>query len=143
MRALTVRQPYADAIVHGTKRCENRSRSVSAMHLGTTILIHAAKAPHNSKVTAADLELAHAPDVRGAIIGTAVLDSCHQADPAGCCAPWGMVSFWHWTLRDIRPLPRPVPTDGLLGLWVPPAAVLHDVQAQFWEPTPTVPGAAS
>ncbi|MFI8967010.1 hypothetical protein ACIGO8_33430 [Streptomyces sp. NPDC053493] len=138
MRALTVRQPYADAIVWGGKATENRGRPVSGMHLGTTILIHAGKELHASKVTAADLELPHAPDVRGAIIGTAVLDSCHEADPNGCCAPWGMLGFWHWTLRAARPLSRPVPADGALGLWTPTADVVGKVLAA----DPTIPGAA-
>ena len=142
MRALTIRQPYADAIVWGAKRVENRSRPLSDMHLGKMVFIHAALAPHASKVTAADLGLDHAPDVRGAVIGTAVLDSCHQ-NANGCCAPWGMAGFWHWVLRDVRPLPRPVPAVGMLGLWTPTPDVLHDVQVQFWETTPTSPGAAS
>ncbi|MFD7980241.1 hypothetical protein [Streptomyces sp. NPDC059071] len=142
MRALTVRQPYADAIVWGTKTTENRSRPVPGMHLGSRILIHAARLPHASKVTAAGLGLTHAPDVRGAVIGTAILDSCHQAAD-GCCAPWGVADSWHWVLRDARPLPRPVPAVGLLGLWTPDEDVLDDVKVQFWEPTPTAPGAAS
>lgn len=143
MRALTVRQPYADAIVWGTKRTENRSRPIPAAHLGTTILIHAAKAPHTSGFVASDFPNATWPDVRSAIIGTAVLEACHQAAD-DCCVPWGMDGHWHWQLRDCRPLPRPVPATGALGLWTPTDDVLHDVQAQFWEPTPTNPtGAAS
>uniref|UniRef100_UPI003F493271 hypothetical protein n=1 Tax=Streptomyces sp. CA-141956 TaxID=3240051 RepID=UPI003F493271 len=47
------------------------------------------------------------------------------------------------TLRDARPLSRPVPATGALGLWTPSPDVLDDVQVQFWEPTPTIPGAAS
>ncbi|MFI0929609.1 hypothetical protein ACH4TP_37660 [Streptomyces sp. NPDC021012] len=143
MRALTIRQPYADAIVWGTKRTENRSRPIPAAHLGTTILIHAAKDLHASGAVASDFTHETWPDARSAIIGTAVLDSCHKASD-DCCTPWGMDDHWHWTLRDCRPLPRPVPTAGALGLWTPPENVLHDVQVQFWEPTPTLPaGAAS
>ncbi|MFF6844638.1 hypothetical protein ACFY8X_38610 [Streptomyces tanashiensis] len=143
MRALTIRQPYADAIVWGTKRTENRSRPIPAAHLGTTILIHAAKAPHASGVVASDFTNATWPDTRSAIIGTAVLDSCHQATD-DCCTPWGVVGHWHWQLRDCRPLLRPVPAAGALGLWAPSHDVLYDVQVQFWEPTQTAPaGAAS
>ncbi|MEV8628573.1 hypothetical protein [Streptomyces sp. NPDC051079] len=135
MRALTVRQPYADAIVWGGKTTENRIRPLSAFHLGTRILIHAAKAPHASNVTAADLGLEHAPDVRGAIIGTGILDSCHQSSADGCCSPWGMMSFWHWTLRDVQPLPQPVAVNGHLGLWTLPEAALRDVWDQLLERT--------
>ncbi|MEU9703034.1 hypothetical protein [Streptomyces sp. NPDC047981] len=138
MRALTVRQPYADAIVWGTKRTENRSRPIPAAHVGTTILIHAAKEPHASGIVASDFTSAAWPDVRGAILGTAVLDSCHQATD-DCCAPWGMSDHWHWALRNARPLPRAIPATGALGLWTPSGNVLYDVQVQFWEPTPTAP----
>ncbi|MFI1815138.1 hypothetical protein ACH414_32850 [Streptomyces sp. NPDC020422] len=133
MRALTVRQPYADAIVWGGKTTENRLRPLSAMHLGTTVLIHAAKASHASEVTSADLGLDYAPDVRGAIIGAGVLDSCHQFSAGGCCAPWGMIGFWHWVLRDVRPLPQPVFVNGHLGLWTLSERTLRDVRAQLIE----------
>ncbi|MET9436920.1 hypothetical protein [Streptomyces sp. NPDC006551] len=142
MRALTVRQPYADAIVWGAKRTENRTRPIPAAHLGTTILIHAAKDPHASGVVASDFTSTPWPDTRSAILGTAVLDSYHQA-AGDCCTPWGEPDGWHWQLRDVRPLPRPVPASGALGLWTPPVDVLHDVQVQFWEPTPTVPTGAA
>ncbi|MEV0449856.1 hypothetical protein [Streptomyces sp. NPDC050600] len=136
MRALTIRQPYADAIIWGGKRTENRVRALSAFHLGATVLIHAAKATHASEVSASDLGLDTAPGARGAIIGTAVLDACHQASAEGCCAPWGMLGFWHWTLRDVRSLPRPVEAAGRLGLWVPAEEVVRNVLAQSPEPRP-------
>ncbi|MFF2305893.1 hypothetical protein ACFVVP_25680 [Streptomyces sp. NPDC058128] len=78
-RALTVRQPYADAIALGTKRCENRSRPIPRAAVGASILIHAAQQSHGSGVTAADLDGHAWPDTRGAVLAHAVLDSCHQA----------------------------------------------------------------
>ncbi|MEU8765280.1 hypothetical protein [Streptomyces sp. NPDC048659] len=126
-----MRQPYADAIVWVGKTTENRTRWLSTFHTGTRILIHAAKAPHASNVTAADLGLEYAPDARGAIIGTGILDSCHKSSADGCCSSWGMIGFWHWTLRDVQPLPRPVAVSGHLGLRTPPEATLHDVRDQL------------
>ncbi|MFE5711964.1 hypothetical protein ACFQ7J_14245 [Streptomyces sp. NPDC056501] len=130
IRALTVRQPFADAITHGTKRCENRSRPIPRAAVGTTILIHAAQQAHASGVTAADLDGRGWPDTRGAVLAAAVLDSCHQA-AEGCCGAWGFPGYWHWTLRDVTPLPQAVPARGALGLWTPPAGVLTAVQDQL------------
>lgn len=129
-RALSVRQPYADAIAHGEKRCENRSRPIPRAALGTGVLIHAAQQAHASGITAADLDGYAWPDIRGAILAAAVLDSCHQATD-GCCGTWGFPGYWHWILRDVTPLPQPVPARGALGLWRPPAEVLAVVQDQL------------
>ncbi|OKJ45971.1 hypothetical protein AMK27_40010 [Streptomyces sp. CB02009] len=65
-RAFTARQPYADVIVLGTKRCENRSRPIPRAAVGASILIHAAQQSHSSGVTAAGLEGHAWPDTRGA-----------------------------------------------------------------------------
>ncbi|MFJ6354891.1 hypothetical protein ACIQKB_36210 [Streptomyces sp. NPDC092046] len=78
--------------------------------MGATILIHAPQQAHASGVTAADLD-GRWPDIRGAVLAAAVLDSCH--------------------LREVTPLPRPVPARGALGLWAPPAEVLAAVQDQM------------
>ncbi|MFE1500038.1 hypothetical protein ACFW89_33770 [Streptomyces albidoflavus] len=125
-----MRQPYADAITHGTKRCENRSRPIPRAAVGTTILIHAAQQTHASGVTAAHLGGHTWPGTRGAVLATAVLDFCHQATD-GCCGPWGFPGYRHWILRDVTPLPRPVPARGALGLWTPPVDVLTAVQEQL------------
>lgn len=137
MKALTVRWPYSAAIVHGGKTTENRSRPVPPKYLGTTILIHAGKEPHASGITAAELGGADWPDVRGAILSTAQLVSCHRAE-GDCCAPWGDKEteetpiVWHWQLDDVRPLETAVPATGALGLWPLTGDALYDVQVQFW-----------
>ncbi|MDX3232982.1 hypothetical protein [Streptomyces sp. ME19-01-6] len=134
MRALTVRQPFADAIVHGhprdgLKTIENRSTTVPApaKHLGTTILIHAGKEPHE---LGEDVDWEQRPDVRMGIIGTARLVGVH-IDDGGCCAPWGMRGYFHWQLADARALATPVPATGQLGLWTPKDDVLAAVHAQL------------
>jgi hypothetical protein len=67
----------------------------------------------------------------GAIIAVAELTGCHAdtdcedelAEPdrgeLRWCSPWSMRWQWHWVLRDVRPLPHPVPARGWLGLWRP------------------------
>src|SRR5690606_24881415 len=109
MKALTIRQPWAAAIVHGTKRTENRSWPAPAKHLGTRILIHAAasndRTPRPSNEVPAELTRGMSvwPDTRSAIVAIATLDSCHF--DAGCCTPWGMSGYFHWTLPDVAALP--------------------------------------
>lgn len=138
MKALTIRQPWAAAIVHGTKRTENRSWPAPAKHLGTRILIHAAasndRTPRPSNEVPAELTRGMSvwPDTRSAIVAIATLDSCHF--DAGCCTPWGMSGYFHWTLADVAALPEPVPAKGALGFWTPSADVLAAVQAQLPDP---------
>lgn len=68
--------------------------------------------------------------VRGAVIALAELVDSHP--DAGCCRPWGESEYseasgrvrtavHHLVLEDIRPLTKPVPCRGALGLWRLPA----------------------
>lgn len=126
-RALTVRQPWADAITHGTKRTENRTRRT---HYRGQLLIHAGAA-HDpmGRFVITDWDLLDSwPDTRGAIIAVATLTDCHAATD-GCCAPWGFPDTWHWVLEDVRPLATPVPCKGRLGLWTPDDELLAAVDA--------------
>ncbi|CAM5495096.1 MULTISPECIES: hypothetical protein [Streptomyces] len=131
MRALTVKQPFADAIIHGHPRdglkgTENRPKPIPKSHTGTTILIHAGKAFHP---LGEDVDWEERPDARMAIIGTVTLAACHL--DSGCCAPWGMADYFHWQLADARPLATPIlDVPGQLGLWTPNADVLVTVHAQ-------------
>lgn len=137
MKALTVRQPWADAIVHvdhhrwGRKSIENRPWPVPPALLGTRFLIHAGKTADRTAVLAGVLP---GPDTRGAIIGSALLKSYHLAGVA-ChlygCGPWANPEVYHWVLADITALPDPVPAKGALGFWTPPADVLAAVQQQL------------
>ncbi len=126
MRALTIRQPWADAIVHGTKRTENRTWPAPASAVGSRILIHAGNGAYDlmGRFLIDRAALAAWPDERGTLIATATLTNCHHAKTGGCCAPWGQLACWHWTLTDVTPLPHSVPCRGRQHLWVPPTAVL-------------------
>jgi hypothetical protein len=122
MKALTVRQPWAWAIVHGTKRIENRSRHFS--HRGP-LLIHAG-------LSRAELgKLGWQPPAEhlafGALIGVVeVVD----------CVPLAQVEGDEWAegphcliLRNPRPI-APIAWKGSLGLFeVPgeanPAGLTH------------------
>lgn len=126
MRALTIRQPWAGAIAHQTKRVENRSWKLPAAHDGADILIHAGAEPDRQAVV-------YGPhlDVYGALVAVATVTGCHWSDDGTCCGPWGFERTYHWTLDDVRALDAPVPAKGRLGLWTPSDDVLAAVQQQL------------
>lgn len=117
MRILTVRQPWAWAIIHGGKDVENRTRNIAGDYRGP-VAIHVAKRlppfqEHWDAGTAIAAIAGRRPlfhDMRsmGAIIGVVDLIDVHSASviggcgrmdnncaehPAGCrhhCSPWAM-----------------------------------------------------
>lgn len=125
MKALTIRQPWAGAIVHQTKRVENRTWKLPAACHGARILIHAgAQLDRNAKI--------YGPNFGdyGAIIGVATITGCHWSEDGTCCAPWGFEKAYHWTLDDITALPTPVPAKGALSFWTPTADTVNAVTMQ-------------
>lgn len=127
MKALTIRQPWADAIAHGTKRTENRTRKAPAKHIGTRILIHAGLAydPMGRFIITDRDALASWPDNRGAVIAVATLASAHFAADGTCCKEWGEPKVFHWMLADVTALPDPVPVKGALGFWTPGEEIVN------------------
>lgn len=136
MKALTIRQPYADAITWGQKRIENRSKPLPEKHVGTRTLLHAGKDPHASGITAADFTSEPWPDVRSAILAVIRFTGSHRV-VNGCCGPWGHEEtdereVWHWQLDDdVRRLTEPVRASGALSFWTPADDVLAAVQRQI------------
>lgn len=126
MKALTIRQPWADAIAHGEKRVENRGRRTN--YVGQ-VLIHAGMMGDRQAVLNG---ITPGPDIRGAIIAIADLVGCHRAK--GCCKPWGFEDCWHWELSDVRRLITPLPAKGQLGLWTPSEELLA---AAAWDQAKT------
>lgn len=142
MRVLTVRQPWAWAIIHGGKDFENRSRNIAGAYRGP-VAIHAAQ--QVSPEGAADPVLLAAqqrhravfPDVwtRGVIVGVVDLTGVHYASdcwPASLadgrtlgemCSEWAMTGHYHLELANPIALTTPVPARGRLGLWNPDAAL--------------------
>jgi hypothetical protein len=84
MRALSVRQPYADQIMRGTKRFENRPRPTKVRG---RVYIYASLTPASSR--GEDLP-------RGVIIGTVEIHNCT-----------GSAGDYRWHLRDLKRLSRP------------------------------------
>lgn len=141
MRALTVRQPYADAIAHQAKPVENRTKPLPHKYAGVPLLLHAAKDPHVTRITAADLaqftgaDVTDWADTRSAILAVIRFRGSHQApaDGSWCCRPWGQVAtrvqpvVWHWEINQVTRLAEPVPATGALGMWRVPDDVLDQI----------------
>lgn len=141
MHVLTVSAPYAWLLIAGAKPVENRSWAPTVAP-GTAIALHVGKAPDRmavasqallrvrARVTAnlalspldEDRRLAHVLRAtwaaRGALLGTVVLTSAHQAASLDCgCPPlWAQPGRWHWRLTPTRVLEDPIPWAGQLGL---------------------------
>jgi hypothetical protein len=141
-KALTVKQPWAWAIIRGLKTVENRSRPTK--HRGT-LYIHAGKGWAEEGVKAIDAlrtpmgfqeyPLQHiweepARATAGMIIGTVNVIDCHHADECWTgsvdksgavheehCSDWAMSGHYHWVLANARPLACPFPETGKLGIW--------------------------
>lgn len=140
MKAISIRQPWAGAVVLGYKPVENRSRMFS--HRGQ-VLIHAGLFLAHDYAAAADLiEDQAGVDVDpmfalrgvspawelGAFVGVTDLYDAHRGCD-GSCSPWAFPGQVHHMLRDARPLLRPVRAAGRLGSWEPDADILDRVRA--------------
>jgi len=137
MRGLTVRQPWAWAIVHGGKDVENRSRSLGpyrgevAIHAGLHVadgpIIHPTGLWTGTPGKAAWVAL-------GAVIGVVDLWLVHRAALCECggehCSPWAEPDMWHLGLANPRPLVHPIPWRGAQGLWTVPADLEAAIRAQ-------------
>lgn len=144
MKALTMQQPWATAIIHLGKSPENRSRNIAGGHRGT-IAIHAGKrldeAGFDDPLIAdgtLSRYLAENSDVvdpfgLGKVIGVANLVSVHHDSDHGPppCSPWAQRGLWHLQLEQPRALAEPVPCRGALGLWNLPSDVLGQVLEQI------------
>jgi ASCH domain len=125
VRALTVRQPWAWAIIHAGKDIENRSWTNK--YATGTIAVHAGsgldpldRLPRGVKRPGGD-DL-----VRGAIIGVVDIVGVVDDHPSKWFrGPLG------WVLRNPRPLPRSIPCAGRLGLWELPPHVRRAVDQQL------------
>lgn len=152
MRGLTVKQPWAWAIIHGGKDVENRSRNLAGAYRGP-VAIHAGLSDDpdaldvlerlvenwHTPVRAGDDPWKYRPDgTRGAIIGVVDLVGAHLGSErtyrgAGVtmlCSPWAETDAWHLVLANPRPLAHPIPCRGALGLWTVPADLEAAIREQ-------------
>jgi hypothetical protein len=122
--ALTIKQPWLDAIMNHGKNIENRYYPPPAHVVGRRIALHASKTddPHGRVAIEHMLDCEIASDdelVRGAIVATAVVEHAERDD----ANPWAAEGQYHWHLTDILPLPEPIPIRGQPKIWPCPAPV--------------------
>ena len=154
MKALTVQQPWAWAIMHGGKDVENRTqawgyRGLLAIHAGARISQRGVESPLVDAAFRRRPREVALPDIRGceaskAIIGVVDLIEVHVAADGCCDSPWGEREYGdgrpgfervrrrdivHLVLERPRPLDVPVPCRGALGLWTVPSGVDDQVLA--------------
>lgn len=125
VRALSIRQPWAWAVLSAGKDVENRTWSTPYRGL---LAVHAAKTVDTTAVAFLRSCGVAVPDdlATGALLGTVRLVGCmDSADSV-----WAEPGRWHWQLTDPTRLPRPVPYRGALGLFPVPGHLLGAVAAR-------------
>lgn len=128
MLALSIRQPYAELILHGEKTIEYRSRPTRI--IGERFYIYAAKGTAISHpLSAVSGQIASSPDRQsatsphfptGLIVGTAVIRSCqpaaisHQPGARGRESQAGtpVPLIYEWHLTEVRRMKRPRKPSG-------------------------------
>ena len=106
MKALTVRQPWAHAVLYLGKTIENRTWPTA--HRGP-LLIHAAR----RKAGPASPEWVEGL-ASNAILGVVELADCLRDDPPGADPD---EASYHWVLTDPRAFASPLPYIGREGLF--------------------------
>ena len=126
IRVLTVRQPWAWAIIHGGKDVENRTRNIAGDYRGP-VAIHAGLQGASFDSRHPDLWPFDERHITGAIIGVVDLVGVHyngthserwdtQQERNTTCSPWAEHGdVWHLQLANARPI-DPIPYRGGLGL---------------------------
>ena len=124
MKAITIQQPWAWAIMSGGKDIENRVWSTS--YRGP-LLIHAGVAYRSDAVMPRGVQAPDKQDLTfGAILGVVdLVDVVEKSRSRWFEGDYGSV------LRNPRMLSRPVPCKGQLRLWNPTAAQLRLVRERL------------
>ena len=139
MRALTVIQPFASALVTPRlgisvpwKLWENRIWTPNEKHIGEWIAIHAGGARYHPLGAAhRDLWPEPATLTRSAVVGLVRFGPARRyEDVAG--EPWTIApppgkQGWCWPALECLPLSEPVLCLGALGLWTLPEAIEEQV----------------
>jgi hypothetical protein len=116
MRALTVRQPWAELIMTGDKDVENRRNRIGyrgeiAIHVSRTRAPASELEGHDWEPWVIDTwrEVRN----RGMVIGTVQLIDCIRDSMSDWAAP----DCWHLVLAKPRRFKVPIMATGQLGLW--------------------------
>jgi len=129
-RILSIRQPFAWAILAGRKKVENRTWNTE--YRGT-VYLHAGKAFDREGLEwiTEELGLRVPKDLpMGAIVGVCTLRDVLTRDPKHVYGDWfgGPYGF---VLSRPRALARPIPLLGNLGLYTAPPGIVRRVERQL------------
>ena len=106
VRALSVRQPWAHAIMHLGKDVENRRWRT---HRRGRILIQASLKVERDEASKLNLDPDDLPT--GAIVGSVEIIDCMR----GSKSKWAISGQWHWILKNARVVAKPIAFKGALG----------------------------
>ncbi len=134
MRALSVRNPWAWAILHGQKTVENRDWATNnpARKFRGRVLLHASKGCGKREYAEAvafirSISALEVPPLSelplGAIVGAMTVSGWVEQHES----PW-FVGPGALTLENIVALPEPVPCKGALGFFLVPPEVAAEVR---------------
>jgi hypothetical protein len=134
MRAITLWQPWAWAVIYAGKDVENRPRSLGytgeiAIHAGLK-LDDAWAADRILTITGHALINRDLWPSRGCIIGVVDIVLWRRSIEKEPSSPWEF-GPWCALLRNPRPIACPVPVRGYQGTWTVPADVERAVRAQM------------
>jgi hypothetical protein len=115
-RAISIRQPWAYAILHLGKDVENRPMRT---HYRGRILIQASLKVEEDE--ARELKLDPDELSTGAIVGSVEIVDCIR----GSKSKWANRGQWYWVLKNPRVLAKPIPFKGALGCIRVPDRILR------------------
>jgi hypothetical protein len=121
MKAITLHQPWAHAVLALGKDVENRSWTTRYRGL---LLIHAGVVVERGE--ARQLGLDPATLTTGAVVGVVTLAGIER----DVSSTWALPGHWHWQLRDPIAI-EPVACRGRQTLFQPPPEVIEAVRAQL------------
>jgi len=119
VRVLSIRQPWAELILSGTKDTENRTW---ATQWRGRLVVHAGRRFDTSgALVVAGLGITVPRPAPTGYLGVADLVDVHPA--RGQCCEWGEAGGYHWRVVRPRRFEYPIPGPGRLGLHRPPEPV--------------------
>ncbi|HEX6548228.1 MAG TPA: ASCH domain-containing protein [Candidatus Dormibacteraeota bacterium] len=136
MRALSIRHPFIDVILAGTKPVE--VRAYATLHRGDLLLHASGSYSYLEKEELARLRAAghEVPDptkaTRGALVGVAQLTDCHrmtEADWSRALIAPREGTWWAWELEAVEAFPEPIPYPGRLFMFEVEDEELEDALA--------------
>lgn len=150
MKAITICQPWADAIMCGVKEYETRSwrtlyRGPIAIHAGKRMFSEIDRIAFHPVVYLVSKALRDRPErmaQRGAIIAVAKLVACVPTGPCGPAGPLIVAANervcgdfsegrWAWKMEDVWPIWPGIGCDGHQGLWTLPPNIEASVRKEI------------